>query len=67
MDKKKIIEEYLFEGTPEEKKEKFELAWDIMNHFEDIKLSMRESILRKLVEKIKEKTKNPSDPLWIQT
>ena len=64
MDRKKIIEEYLFEGTPEERKEKFELAWDVWENFEGIKLSMRESTLRRLVEKIRNKTKNPNDPFY---
>ncbi|WP_032496246.1 hypothetical protein [Hydrogenivirga sp. 128-5-R1-1] len=37
MDRKKIIEEYLFEGTPEEKKEKFEIAWDVRESFDSIR------------------------------
>ena len=35
MDKKEIIKEYLFKGTPEERKEKFELAWDIYSLLPD--------------------------------
>ena len=64
LDVKELIEGYLFEGTIQDRIEKFELAWDIRDYFEDIKFSMRESILRKLVEKIKEKTKNPDDTFY---
>ena len=37
MDRKKIIEEYLFEGTHEDRKEKFEIAWDVWENFDSIR------------------------------
>ena len=64
FDVKELIDDYLSEGTVQDRIEKFELAWDIWNHFEDIKLFMRESILRRLVEKIEKGTKNPNDPFY---
>ncbi|EDP76307.1 hypothetical protein [Hydrogenivirga sp. 128-5-R1-1] len=64
FDVKELIEDYLLEGGIQDRIEKFELAWDIRDYFEDIKLSIRESILKKLVKKLKEKTKNPGDPFY---
>ena len=37
MDRKKIIEEYLFEGSPEERIEKFEIAWDVWENFDSMR------------------------------
>lgn len=55
MDKKKIIEEYLFEGTPEEKKQKFEIAWDIRENFDEIKKEIAiNNVFKPLEKKIKE-------------
>ncbi len=64
FDVKELIDDYLSERTVQDRIEKFELVWDIWNHFEDIKLSMRESTLRRLVEKITKRTKNPNDPFY---
>ncbi len=64
MDRKKIIEEYLFEGSLEERKERFEIAWDVWKNFDRIKLSIREGVLGKLRDKIRKKTQNPNDPFY---
>ena len=37
LDVKELIEGYLFKGTIQDRIEKFELAWDIGDYFEDIK------------------------------
>jgi hypothetical protein len=51
MNKLEIIKKYLLEG--DNVKEKFEIAWDIWQYFEKIKLSMRKKVLSELVNKIK--------------
>jgi len=53
LNKKEIIEKFLFEGNIEEQKEKFEIAWDIRENFDEIKKEMREKVLTTLVSKIK--------------
>ena len=51
MDKKKIIEEYLFDGNIEEK---FELDWDIWENFEEIKKDRaKKHVFEPLANKIK--------------
>lgn len=51
MNKAEIIRKYLLEGS--DKKEKFEIAWDIVESLEKIKLFMRKKVLTELVNKIK--------------
>ena len=55
IDRKKIIEEYLFEGTPEEKKEKFEIAWDVRENFDEIKSELSiNNVFKPLANRIRE-------------
>ncbi len=53
MSNKEIIKNYLFSGSKEEQKEKFEIAWDIQQNLEEIKKDMRQKVVEKLVNKIK--------------
>ena len=52
--KKRIIQEYLFEGSIEARLEKFEIAWEIWKSFEDIKFTMRKGVLERVVQRIKD-------------
>jgi len=49
----KILEDYLFEGTAEERKEKFEIAWRISKNFEKIKKNMRKKVVEVIVSSLK--------------
>ena len=53
LNKKEIIEKFLFEGNIEEQKEKFEIAWDIRENLDEIKKEMRRKVLATLVNKIR--------------
>ena len=55
LQKKEIIKNYLLdENLPiEERKERFEIAWDVWENVEEIKKEMRREILIALVDKIK--------------
>jgi hypothetical protein len=53
LNKKEIIEKFLFGGNIEEQKEKFEIAWDIWENLDEIKKEMRRKVLATLVNKIR--------------
>ncbi len=57
FDKFTLIKEYLLDKRvgPEIRKERFSIAWDIHESFEDIKIFMKREVVSKLIEKIKEK------------
>jgi len=56
LQKKEIIKNYLLdEKVPlEERKERFQIAWDVWENLEEIKKEMRKKVLTTLVNRIKE-------------
>jgi hypothetical protein len=58
--KKEILKEFLLEGSPEEIKIKWEIAWDIKTHFDELKVEISlERIFKPLAEKIKNLIEEP--------
>ncbi len=58
--KKELIKKFLLEGSREEKKEKFEIAWDIWETFKDIRKDIsKELIFKSLNRKIEELIEEP--------
>ena len=53
LNKKEIIEKFLFEGNIEEQKEKFEIAWDVRENLYEIEKEMKRKVLATLVNKIR--------------
>jgi len=56
FDKKELIKKFLLdEKLPEEEKRlRFEIAWDIWENFENIKIELKQDLIRKLKEKIEQ-------------
>ena len=54
QEKKEMIKGYLLDEniSEEERKERFEIAWDICENFEEIKLSLKQEMLKAFVNKI---------------
>ena len=54
-EKKEIIKNYLLNEkiSEEERKERFEIAWDIWEHFDNIKLNLKQQMLKNFINKIK--------------
>jgi hypothetical protein len=53
LNKKEVIEKFLFEGNIEEQKEKFEIAWDVRENLYEIEKEMKRKVLATLVNKIR--------------
>jgi len=55
LDKKELIKSYLFdEGLKdEERKIRFEIAWDIWENLEDIMFEIKQELMRELLERLK--------------
>lgn len=55
LDKKKLIKNYLFEEglKDEERKIRFEIAWDIWENLEKIKFEIKRKLMRELFERLK--------------
>jgi len=54
MDTKEIIKEYILGENDNEKKERFEIAWDIWENFEGIKFDLRQEFIKELKQNIEQ-------------
>jgi len=55
MDKFEIIKNFLLDESvsPEIRRERFDIAWDIRNHLDEIKKFLRQKVFEKVVEKLR--------------
>jgi len=55
MDKFEIIKNFLLDESisPEIRRERFDIAWDIRNHLDEIKKFLRQKIFEEVVEKLR--------------
>ena len=55
-EKKELIKNYLLDEkiSEEERKERFEIAWDIEENFERIKFELRQKLIKELKQKIEQ-------------
>jgi len=55
-EKKEMIKKYLLDEkiSENERKERFEIAWDIWENFEEIKFELRQKLIKELKQKIKQ-------------
>ncbi len=55
MDKFEIIKNFLLDESvsPEIRRERFNIAWDIRNHLDEVKKSLRQKVFEKVVEKLR--------------
>ena len=54
MDKFKILKNFLLDESvsPEIRRERFDIAWDVRNHLDEIKQFLRQKVFEKVVEKL---------------
>jgi len=55
MDKFEIIKNFLLDESvsPEIRRERFDIAWDIRNHLDEVKKFLRQKVFEKVVEKLR--------------